>query len=304
MELILSPTLTSTMKIALRTFFIALSSFDGSIAELETFINSNSKPLTIYDVTSSSDVREMLIVSNSLTYNSDVEVHEKLFDEIFLTSTALKVMWSSHRTFIRTFLKTHTQIGTMNCHEIYNWPLKKVGLSDNEEKKTSLAYKSGVVAVGSGSYPFISLINHHCAPNVNRVFVHDKNTLVVQRPIKKGEQLFDNYGYNFVNTPKKYRQTELLKRYKFQCSCEACENNWPLLPYLKMFDKACLNKAKRACQELSLGVGNSKKATEKYKELCQNIENYHKNYPSLELCSMLDSANAYLELSLKPFVQF
>lgn len=304
MELILSPTLTSTMKIALRTFFIALSTFDGSITELETFINSIPKPLTTFDVNSSTDVKEMLIVLNSLVFNSDVEVHEKLFDEIFLTSTPLKAIWSSHRTFIRHFLKKHSQIGTMNCHEIYNWPLKKGGLSDVGKASDSLAYKSGVAAVGSGNYPFISLISHHCAPNVNRVFVHHKNILVVQRPIKKGEQLFDNYGCNFVNMPKKYRECELVQRYKFKCSCEACENDWPLLPYLKVIDKVCLNKAKKACRELSLSGDNNKKAAEKYKQICQSIENYHKNFPSLEVCSMLDSANAYLELSLKPFVQF
>lgn len=308
MELILSPTLTSTMKIALRTFFTMLSTFGGSIVEFESFFNSNtnSKPLTIFDVKSSTDVKEMLQVLNSLTFNAAVEIHDKLFDEIFLYSTTLKAMWSSHRTFIRKFLKTHTQIGTMNYHEIYNWPLKKGGLpvSDVEETKNSLSYKSGVVAVGSGSYPFISLINHNCAPNVNRVFVHDKNVLVVQRSIKKGEQLFDNYGYNFVNMPRKHRKSELLERYRFKCSCEACANNWPLLPSLKIVDKACLNKAKKACRELSLGGINKKKASEKYNELCKNIENYQTNFPSLEVCSMLDSATAYLELSMKPFVQF
>lgn len=304
MELILSPTLTSTMKIALRTFFIALSTFEGSITKLETFFNSNSKPLTIFDVESLTDLKEKLIVLNSLIFNSDVEVHEKLFDEIFLTSAALKAMWSSHRTFIRSFLKRHTQIGTMNCHEIYNWPLKKGGLSDVNETKNSLAYRSGVVAVGSGNYPFISLINHSCAPNVTRVFLHDKNVLVVQRPIKNGEQLFDNYGCNFVNMSKKYRKPELLERYRFKCSCLACENDWPLLPLLKIVDKAGFNKAKKACRDLSLSEGNNQKAQEKYKELCQNIENYHKNFPSVEVCSMLDSATAYLELSLKPFVQF
>lgn len=302
MELILSPTLTSTMKMALRIFFIALSTFERSITELETFFNSNTKPLTIFDVTSSTDVREMIMVLNSLIFNSNVEVHEKLFDEIFLTSTTLKAIWSSHRTFIRMFLKKHTQIGTMNYHEIYNWPLKKSGLSNVE--KTKLAYKSEVVAIGSGSYPFISLINHHCAPNVNRIFVQDKNVLIVQRPIKKGEQLFDNYGCNFVNMPKKYRISELQQRYRFKCSCEACENDWPLLPRLKIIDKTCLNKAKKACRELSLSEGNNKKAAEKYKELCQNIDNFHKNFPCLEVCSLLDSATAYLELSLKPFVQF
>lgn len=50
--------------------------------------------------------------------------------------------------------------------------------------------------IGSGAYPFLSLINHSCAPNVVR-FTRLGTTrifLFALRPIKKGQQIFDNYG--------------------------------------------------------------------------------------------------------------
>lgn len=47
---------------------------------------------------------------------------------------------------------------------------------------------------GSGAYPFCSLINHACTPNILRIPFGTKMIVFVLRPIKIGEQLFDNYG--------------------------------------------------------------------------------------------------------------
>lgn len=304
MEQLLNSTLTSTMRIAMRIFFMALSFFEGNIDNFEKSFQ-NLKTRTVYDVESHQDFIENLSVVNSLSFNSKVEVDENLFEAVFSNCPKLAKMWSSHQSFIRNFLKKLTQLGTMNYHEIHNWPLKKGGLPDElEEVKESLAYKREVKPVGSGSYPFIALINHHCAPNVNRIFVYDKNVLIVQRPIAKGEQLFDNYGYPFTNTPLEYRQTELLQRYKFRCNCEACANKWPLMPNLKIKDKTCFNKAKKACRELKLGGMNQKRAKEQFNELCKVVEINKNNFPSLEICNIMDSSFAYLELILKPVVQF
>lgn len=50
--------------------------------------------------------------------------------------------------------------------------------------------------IGSGAYAFLSLINHSCAPNVVRYarLGQTKMHLIALRPIKKGMQIFDNYG--------------------------------------------------------------------------------------------------------------
>lgn len=47
---------------------------------------------------------------------------------------------------------------------------------------------------GNASYPFSSLLNHSCAPNVMRASTESQNVLVALRVIEPGEQLFDNYG--------------------------------------------------------------------------------------------------------------
>ena len=50
--------------------------------------------------------------------------------------------------------------------------------------------------IGSAAYGFLSLINHSCAPNVVRYTRLGERImhLIAIRPIKKGMQIFDNYG--------------------------------------------------------------------------------------------------------------
>lgn len=305
MELIISTALTSTMRMALRTFFKALSLFDGSVEELEMFLNLNEKSFTIFDVENPGDSKKNLLVINSLIFSDKIKCNENVFEDIFSATTELKFLWSTHSDFIMKFIRKQNQIGTMNYHEVYCWPLKKGGLEDPELEniEKSLAYKRGIISTGTGSYPFCSLFNHHCAPNVNRVYVNDKIFVVVQRTIEQGDQLFDNYGYIFTNVSKENRQDELLKQYKFKCSCEACVNDWPFLPSLKIRDKICLLIAKKACKELSIGGISQDKAKEKFKQFCKVAQEFQKIFPSLEICSLAESINAFLELSLKPKVQ-
>lgn len=102
--------------------------------------------------------------------------------------------------------------------------------------------------IGSGVYPFSSLINHSCSPNLYRVFVDSKQVFIVKKPIEKGQQLFVGYQSvvnklfvqfffhyfyyfrsNFAVLPRSQRQEFLLNEFQFQCSCEACTANFPLL---------------------------------------------------------------------------
>lgn len=306
MDLVHNPLLTSTMKIALRVFFIALSLFESSIENFEKFLSDNGGDRTMFDVESPCEITQKLLIMHSMTFSDEVAVNEIVFEEIFQASSVLKKLFLTHGIFIKKFLKKQTQIGTMNSHEIHNWPLKKGGLSDGNKKEFSgsLAYESGIVPVGSGGYPFLSLLNHSCSPNVNRIFIDNMNILVVQRPIKNGDQLFDDYGYNFTNMTREHRQIGLLKQYRFGCCCEACVNEWPLLSELKIIDKSLFNKAKKACRELSLGAINQKKAKMKFQEICNFIECAQKLAPSLEIYSMMQSASAYLQLIIKPVFQF
>lgn len=298
-------TLSINLQMALRTFFVTLSMFNESLDDLQKYLMEHPNSCTVFDVVDQNERLKFLAV-NSLTANVETDIEKDIFENIFQISPPLQEMWSKHGDFIGRFLKHQIQIASLNYHEIYFWPLKKGRSQDQDIDNLtgSLAYQRSSVAAGSGSYPLISLLNHNCAPNVIRTFINDKIVIVVQRPIKKDHQLFDNYGYHFGSVSKDRRQMELLKQYRFVCDCDACNNDWPYMTDLKISDRVCLNKAKKACRELNQTDFNRKKAIIKYRELCEIIEKNQKNFPSLEICSIMQSAAAYLEISFKPPVQF
>ncbi|XP_006618434.1 SET and MYND domain-containing protein 4-like isoform X1 [Apis dorsata] len=101
----------------------------------------------------------------------------------------------------------------------------------------SFSEECGLDAVerGIAAMPFFSLINHSCNPNILRHSRSNYMIIYVIFPIKKGEQLYDNYGQHYAITPKEERQKELLKQYYFKCDCLACQENWPLYYNLKSF---------------------------------------------------------------------
>lgn len=299
----ITTTLSANVQMAFRSFFIAASLFSESMDDLQKFLLENTSQRTIFDVQDPHEQRAKLLAINSLTADEKITLEKDIFEKIFQTSPILNEMWSKYDDLITNFLMHQIQIARLNYHEIYVWPLKK-GRIQEQSSDNSFAYRRGMVAAGSGSYPLMSLLNHDCAPNVIKAFIDDKIALIVQQPIKQGDQLFDNYGCHFANVAKSYRRMELLKQYRFKCDCDACKYNWPLLPELKVSDRVCLNKAKKCCRELGLIGSNRKKAMTMYKELCDTLEKNGKTFPSLETCSLMQSAAACLEISLKPAIDF
>lgn len=303
MQLITSSILNSNMRMALRTFFMSLALFDDSIENLKTFLD-DQKPCTIFDFKTELNMKQKLLAINALVFDDSIEVNDTVFDEIFQLNNQLKGLWENQKYFIKKFLIKHTQIASLNYHEVYGWPLKRGGLVDPEisHLQKSLAYKRGVVAYGNGSFPFCALLNHSCAPNICKIFLENKVFVVVQRKIEASSQLFDNYGFSFTNVPRDFRQDELLKQYRFKCQCIACNNNFGLLPSLKICDKKTFMQAKKACVEMS--SLNQKKAKQKFKEFAEIIQRGNKTFPSLEICSLTESFNACLEISIKPEIFF
>lgn len=310
MEVLSESFLTPTMQMAIRTFLAVLKLFDGSIENLEKFLSENADSKTIFDFDGSIDPKQKFLAINSLVSDDENEVNTAVYEDIFVSSPTLNVLWKSNSAFIRNFLSKHTKIGRLNYHEIYNWPLKRGGLPDEEfqqelnEFKGAIAYKRGVMPTGNGSYPFLSLINHSCASNVDRIFIDSKIIIVVTRSVEKGGQLFDNYGFNFTNLSKDQRQASLQSQYGFTCQCIACVSDWPFLTGLKVVDKTCFNHAKQACRDLPVADYNKKKAMEKFRELSGIIEKARKGFPSVEICSLMQSSSAFLEMSLKPQILF
>lgn len=124
------------------------------------------------------------------------------------------------KDFYRRFIMKQTQIAALNYHGVFDGVLKKSQINGTDQ-------------YGSASFPFSSLINHSCAPNLVRVSYNCKNYIMVNRPIKAGQQLFDNYGFHHCLESLKDRQKSLKSQYMFECACEACRNEYPLYTELK-----------------------------------------------------------------------
>lgn len=175
---------SGVMQMAMVIFFKALSIFDGSITDLEKCFNEiEMTSHSVYDFdfsdpNSPTNGKNYLISLLCLARN-DKDYRNDSPEKLFKIHPDLSTMWKSHENFVRKFFLRILQIGDYNFHGVCGWSLRK--------------YDQIPQMIGIGCYPFISLVNHGCAPNVNRIYVEDKMMLLVERPIRKGEQLFDCY---------------------------------------------------------------------------------------------------------------
>ncbi|XP_055302941.1 uncharacterized protein LOC129568719 [Sitodiplosis mosellana] len=73
-------------------------------------------------------------------------------------------------------------------------------------------------------------MNHSCAPNVLRFMSANKTVCITSRKVRKGEQIFTNYGDDTLwFGPIFLRQETLYRDFGFHCDCEKCSlNNWPI----------------------------------------------------------------------------
>lgn len=108
-----------------------------------------------------------------------------------------------------------------NAHGITQPPNRKTWSLD-------LVNDNRFMPVASLLMPVLSLLNHHCDPNVVRHNYNGTIVLTAIQPISKDSQLFDNYGLLYATHPKKKRHQILKNQYCFRCECFPCENNWPM----------------------------------------------------------------------------
>ena len=130
--------------------------------------------------------------------------------------------------FVASLLLRHLQILQFNAHEVYEV------LRQNKNCVKPCKNQP----VGLAIYPKASYFNHSCHGGVARSFEGDKLTVKALRKINKGSQVFENYGPTFYFKGRAERQEELKLRYWFQCGCEACKNDWPLLEKLPKMKEA------------------------------------------------------------------
>ncbi|XP_047992590.1 SET and MYND domain-containing protein 4 [Leguminivora glycinivorella] len=186
------------------------------------------------------------------------------------------------RRCVADLLLLHIMTSATNMH----------GLSSNIENAEGNFVEE--LSLASAPYAFHSLLNHSCAPNVVRYskLGSGKMTLFALRPIKKGTQIFDNYGSHHALQDLKARQKNLKFQYKFICVCEACVNDWPTYLTMKMSSsktKVPVNLMLRKEQLLNpviidkLQKGDVDTALNIFKPLCELTEVLDPFAPNVEL---------------------
>lgn len=274
---------TKILRISIRTFFEAVDVCRGNIEELKSLVEENcGSEKTVFDLNGLMTRRNVLIAVDALQTNERSRTTADLFQrsgivaiisQLFLDHTPLKELLATEddQDFFRCFVFKQTQIAGCNYHGLYNGIVRKAEVEQNPQ-------------YASGSFPFCSLINHSCAPNIIRVTENGINRVVVNRPIPAGGQLFDNYGFHHCLENFNERQSGLAGQYMFKCFCEACTQKFPLFPELKLIDKKLEKFLSDDIQMLStLDVD---RAIDRFKSYCEYIDRKDKNYPCKEVSSI------------------
>ena len=274
---------TKILRIALRTFFEALHVCSGNVEELKSLINENqNSSRTVFDFDFPFDRKNVLQAIDALESNESARIGADLFQRsgivaiisnLILKHSPLKHVLTTDedQDFFKCFIFKQTQIAASNYHGLFNSVIKKSEIESNTQH-------------GSGSFPFCSLINHSCAPNIVRVTSGCKNHIIINRPIPAGGQLFDNYGFHHCLEEFNERQSSLQSQYMFKCSCEACTKKYPLFNKLPLVDKNFDKFISGDIEKLSaLDVAHAKN---RFKSFCNYLAKFDKKYPCLEVSSV------------------
>ncbi|XP_055596096.1 SET and MYND domain-containing protein 4-like [Uranotaenia lowii] len=120
-------------------------------------------------------------------------------------------------SYIGSLLLHNLQVVTYNSHEI-------------AEHQRLRANDSGTsVCIGAGLYPTLVFFNHSCDPGITRYFIGNAVYVRTLKNIPPGGTISENYGQLYARNERKDRQKKLFEGYKFQCNCQACQEDWPLV---------------------------------------------------------------------------
>jgi hypothetical protein len=155
------------------------------------------------------------------------------------------------------------------------------------------------VAIGSGVYPAIAMMNHSCYSNTVCLYNGSTATVKTTQNIVQGSQLFNSYGFDFESFERSIRQENLKTQYDFDCRCLACILDWKRNDHVRVIVcQSCsstiyVTSPDSKCAECSFHVGDilSKDVTvleELYNEAFNHfLENNYKR--GLEILTCCDS---------------
>ncbi|KAL5290186.1 hypothetical protein ACFFRR_009874 [Megaselia abdita] len=179
---------------ALRTCLTTLSLF-ASVEECRAFCEDpDNQSKTVFDLNFNEFTKiEEYKAVHGLVTNQDKRLVNDLFQRavmcatiknILIEYTPLKTLLGEsieNHNFFADLLFKHLQTASSNMHSIDL--IEQVSETKEDE------------CFATGAYPFLSLLNHSCAPNVVRIHRSTTTILFVLRHIEANEKLFDNYGF-------------------------------------------------------------------------------------------------------------
>lgn len=252
------------MKVAMRTILRAFTMFEDP-KELQNFVQ-NINAETAFDLDYSNLTDQQLF---SVVYSLTTNEADRSFLDLFSHSSICAIAWHllSNYTDLPLLLKTK---------EIEDFFLNTF-FRIYQASIINAHYFSNAFA---GIFPLCSLLNHSCAANVQRLSTDRMNVVVVKRVIKAGEQIFDCYVQSHRELPKAERQKKLESQYNFECQCEACVSNYPLLEDLPVgvpFFQQISN------EQIRIKNNDKEFARKKLKKYSSFLKDNHKKYNSFEV---------------------
>lgn len=209
-----------------------------SFFESEDKVYNSESYLTIFNLITNSRVRKLNdLFRRSFVAYFLVKLLEK--NDFFLSDSAEG--FKENQWFIGGLILRHQQSISCNAHEVSE-------LHHSNAKKNAMA-ESSAQGIGAGIFAILSLFNHSCDPHVTRNFRGSRCQIRALQNIKKGEEIYDNYGVLYAVNELKERRQKLKEQYFFECNCLPCRNDWPLyekidnqLEMLKLLCYECKNK--------------------------------------------------------------
>lgn len=206
----------------------------------------------------------------------------------------LEKMWNHHRNFFNKFLVKLCQISTFKeMHK--EWSSSNYIIMMNLDTLKVELKNQGMFAsiVGWQLDPYVAMLNGSCSPNVRLVTVDNKIVWTVTRPLNANEQLFRSYGEEFLSGPSALeRRQELMRKFGYECNCDACVHDYPVARDLKEIDLSFVYD--------DISKIDEETAKEMFKSNCDYInENFH-NFPSKELCYLMSVNVLCLGVLSKP----
>lgn len=227
-------------------------------------------------------------------YELATEVAAQYYFAIKCTDLGQLVTTKDHEDMLMKLLFRMSMIASINFRR-----LDKISTINEEDQV--------VEAKAEACQLLICLMNHSCAANVDLIG-ENNHVIHVARPIKAGEQLFLTHGQFFYCTPRTERKQELKRRFLFDCTCIACEKNYPQDVQLSVKNLNCYElRVLMESHQISTCKVNDPKALQKVVKKCYKFTKKHdRSFPCLELylvqyfqhkCSALLYAEEPLEVT-------